>query len=277
MVRGDSQLSTPRGAAKRWAKAIAYPVCLRLFDAALYVGVRNRSYYEHYGYPKSRLFRSTHCVDTERFSATATSDTRKALRARLGVAPETRLVLFAGKLVAFKRPLDVVDATAALRSRGFDVQTIVAGAGELEPQLRSRAKAQCVPLHLLGFQNQSQMPGAYAGADALVLPSTAEETWGLVCNEAIACGTPIVVSDAVGCAPDLASDGRVGRIFPFGDVAACAKSLADLFAAPPSKTEIAGISGRFSLSAAADGILEGLAAVTRSRVARTQGMAAEHL
>jgi hypothetical protein len=64
MVRGGSHLGTPRHAAKRMAKAVTYPALLRLFDAALYVGVRNRAYYEHYRFPPRCLFHAPHCVAT---------------------------------------------------------------------------------------------------------------------------------------------------------------------------------------------------------------------
>ncbi len=257
LIRGDSQLSTPRSTIKRWGKAVTYPHFLRLFDAALYVGKRNRAYYEHYGYPSDRLFSSPHCVDTERFRAAATPIARAKVRARVGADEMTTLVLFAGKLLPFKRPQDLVEAASVMRANGDRVEVMVAGAGELESTLRDRAHSLGVPLHLLGFQNQTEMPAAYAAADALVLPSE-RETWGLVCNEALACGRPIVVSNAVGCAPDLAGDGRVGRTFPLGDVRACAKALCGLVQSPPSPDEIASVSSRSSLAAAADGIIEAL-------------------
>jgi glycosyltransferase involved in cell wall biosynthesis len=263
MIRGDSQLATPRSVGKRWVKAVAYPAFLRVFDAALYVGERNRSYYLHYGFPDARLFRSPHCVDTDRFTAGSCIDARQELRARLGVRSETRLVLFAGKLLEFKRPLDVVEAVSKLKARGVDASLMIAGAGELEAAASRLALERGVVLHALGFQNQSQMPAAYAAADALVLPSSARETWGLVCNEALASGTPLIVSDAVGCAPDLAADGSVGRTFPLGDTGACADELAKLFAAPPSSAEIAAVSSRYSLAAAADGIAEAFDAIAR--------------
>jgi glycosyltransferase involved in cell wall biosynthesis len=260
LVRGDSQLATPRSMTKRLAKSLAYPAFLRLFSAALYVGERNRAYYAHYGYPATRLFHSPHCIDTDRFAASATPDARQMVRAELGIDADTRLVLFAGKLIDFKRPLDVVEAVAGLRSRGVPAQVLVAGAGQLEDVMKRTASDKGVPLHMLGFQNQSRMPAVYAAADALVLPSSARETWGLACNEALASGTPIVVSDAVGCVPDLATDGMVGRCFPYGDVRACTDALVNLFSAPPSRAAIAAVSSRFSLTAAADGVLAALSA-----------------
>ena len=78
------------------------------------------------------------------------------------------------------------------------------------------------------------MPACYAACDVLVLPSTGRETWGLVANEALACGRPIIVSDAVGCAPDLAADGVVGRTFPLGNYKAFEAIAAVLDDPPPS-------------------------------------------
>ena len=75
---------------------------------------------------------------------------------------------------------------------------------------------------MTGFVNQSELPSYYHAADILVLPSETE-TWGLVVNESMACGTLPVVSDRVGSAPDLASG--VGEVYPCGDVRSLAAAL----------------------------------------------------
>ena len=258
LVRGDSHLETPRGRVKRIAKRTVFPAMLRIFDGALYVGRRNRSYYECYGYPADRLFSSPHCVDTQRFAVGATSDARLTLRARLGIASEDKVVLFAGKLVDFKRPLDLIDAAALARRGGLPIRVVVAGSGPLEDEMRRQASAKSVPLNILGFQNQTEMPAAYAAADVLALPSTGRETWGLVCNEALASGIPIVVSDAVGCAPDLTSDPNVGKTFPMANIRAFAEALAATLRSPPTAQAIKRISDRYSLAAAADGVMDGV-------------------
>jgi glycosyltransferase involved in cell wall biosynthesis len=262
MARGDSHLGTPRGALVRWVKAVTYPGLLRAFDAALYVGVRSRAYYEHYGYPSDRLFFSPHCVDTAWFADRATAESGRALRTRLGVGGGETVVLFAGKLVDLKRPLDIIEAVA--RQGAPPVHVVVAGSGELAAAMTARAAALGVNLHLLGFLNQTQMPSAYAAANVLVLPST-RETWGLVANEALACGTPIILADTVGCAPDLAADGRVGRVFPVGDVAALAHAIGEVVRRPPSRGEIAAKSRAYGLAPAVAGIVDALAAVTQRR------------
>lgn len=262
LVRGDSHLDTPRSALKSAVKSLSYPAFLRVFDACLYVGKRNRAYYEHYGVEPERLFHSPHCVDNALFREGAGSAARSSLRRLLGVDSEEKLVLFSGKLLPFKRPLDIVDAVAQVRRGGLNASLVVAGSGPLEGEMRARAQTRKVPLHILGFQNQSAMPAAYAASDVVVLPSNGRETWGLVCNEALACGRGIIVSDKVGCGPDLAADNRVGRVFPMGNIDAFARCLELSLTAPASPGEVRALSERFSLRAAADGVMQSLEAPT---------------
>jgi glycosyltransferase involved in cell wall biosynthesis len=256
MVRGDSHLDTPRGVVKRASKALIYPIALRVFDAALYVGEQSRRYWAHYGYPAHRMFFSPHCVDNAWFAARATEQARDALRAAHGISPNAKVALFAGKLVPFKRPLDLVSAASILRWEGQEVSVLVAGAGPLEAQMVETGASSGVPLVMLGFCNQSMMPAAFAAADFLVLPSAGHETWGLVANEALACGKPIIVSDACGCAADLAADGVAGAVFRCGNVEELAAALWQLICHPRSYDAISAKARRYSLEAAVDGILQ---------------------
>jgi glycosyltransferase involved in cell wall biosynthesis len=260
IVRGDSQIGTPRNHLTRAAKSLAYPALLRAFDAALFVGVRSRAYFERYRYSARRLFFSPHCVDTAWFAERATPEKGHALRARLGVGADEKVLLFAGKLTPFKRPLDLVEACAGQALRGTRAVVMVAGSGALEAAMRERAAALEVPLHLLGFQNQTDMPAAYAAADVLALPSTGRETWGLVANEALACGTPVVVSDAAGCAPDLAGDGAAGAVAALGDIAALGSAIRTMFETPPASREIRAKSEAYGLAPAVEGIERAFAA-----------------
>ena len=262
IVRGDSHLETPRSMLKRLAKEAAYPPFLRLYDAACYVGQPSRRYYLHYRYPAAKLFHSPHCIDTAFFAQRSTPEARGRLRAMLCVAPDTKLVLFAGKLLPFKRPLDVVTATAALRAQGMNAAVLVAGSGELDAALRLHAEALQTPLHSLGFQNQTQMPAAYAASDVLMLPSDGRETWGLVCNEALAAGRPLLVSSAVGCAEDLV-DKSTGATFSLGDMEGASRALAALLHRPPAPEDLYAASEAHSLSSAAAGIVKAIKAVAR--------------
>ena len=254
LVRGDSHLLTPRRRLKAWAKQAAYPRLLRFFDAALYVGQNSLAYYRHYGYPSERLHFSPHCVDTGWFAARATPQAREALRADLSIAEASRAIAFAGKLVERKRPLDLIEAAAQCRAGGCEIEVIMAGDGPMREAVLARAAQLGVRLHFLGFRNQSEMPAVYAACDGLALPSSGQETWGLVANEAQACGRPVVVSDQCGCAPDLAADRDTGRIFETGNVGALASALADLPTGAAAQKALASLVRRYSVGAAAEGI-----------------------
>ncbi len=254
LVRGDSHLDTPRTIWRRWAKELAYPIFLRSFDGALIVGMRNRDYWRHYRYPESRMFDSPHCVDNDWFANRATDAARATLRKKLVIGRDAKVVLFAGKLVGFKRPLDVIAAVKLLKAQGIDIEVLVVGAGPLEQEIMSAAQNANIRLHKLGFCNQTEMPSAYAASDVLVLPSDGRETWGLVANEALACGKPIVVSDAVGCAPDIAAHLGSDSVFPMGDTKALATKLEHVIRYRFDRALIASASTAFSIEAACAGI-----------------------
>ena len=263
IVRGDSQLTSMRATWKRLAKEIVYPLFLRSFDAALVVGERNRAYWRHYGYPQRRLFWAPHCVDQPWFAAHAAAPAGAQLRARLGIAPPTRLVLFAGKLVDFKRPLDVITAVAGLRQAGEVPEVMVAGTGPVAGALKARADELGVPVHLLGFCNQSQMPAVYAAANLLVLPSDGRETWGLVANEALACGCPILVSEEAGCAPDMVAVLGEEVSFRCGDIADLAAHIGAALARPLSEERLSRAQTRFAVEKVVEGVERCLAELLR--------------
>jgi glycosyltransferase involved in cell wall biosynthesis len=241
LFRGDSHLQSgpagwrrPLWLAKTWA-------LLRMFEGYLSPGTRVDEYLKRFGAPDYRVVRVPHGVDNDLFARTAaayqTADARAAARRAAGIDPSAFVVLFAGKLVDRKRPLDVIRA-AARTARPTTVA--VAGSGPLEPAMRDEASRLGVELKRLGFLNQTELGRAYAIADCLALPSDRSETWGLVVNEALATGLPVVVSDAVGCAPDLVRDGETGRTYPLGDVARLAAALDTIGRDLPPTEEVRG-------------------------------------
>ena len=259
LVRSDSQLPTDRNPWKRTVKRALYPRFLGRVAAGLATGTRSAEYLRYYGAP--RVVRSPHFVDNARFRASAeTARVRRAeLRRGWGIPDDAFVLLFAGKLVPKKRPLDVVRAVA--QHGGRDVRVLVAGEGELRRELEREAERLGVGLHVAGFMNQSRIAEAYAASDALVLPSDARETWGLVVNEAMASGLPVLVSRDAGCSVDLVDEGRTGHAFDCGDVAGLSRLVAAL-AADPARVRAMGDAASahieaYSVEAAADGVLEG--------------------
>ncbi|MFO7301360.1 MAG: glycosyltransferase family 4 protein [Acidobacteriota bacterium] len=198
-------------AARDAALRLAYRSCARI----LYIGERSRQHYLRLGIDRSRLVFSPYCVDTTPFRTTEDDrrELRLATRRGLGIADDRIVLLFSGKLSRRKGVDLIVPAVrrlpTALRER---IVVICAGDGQERAAMLSAAAGEPrVPLHVLGVQRQRDLSGAYHAADLLVLPSRQAETWGLVVNEALHHGVPCLVSDQVGCAPDLI-DARTGVV-----------------------------------------------------------------
>ena len=209
-----------------------------LFSQAsgLYVGEQNRRYFEHFGMPAKRLFPAPHCVDNAMFreGAAALRSRRRAIRAGLGIDDAAPVVLFCGKLIDKKQPLLLVEAFARVRHHR-PCWLLLVGTGELEGAIRARATPGIPNVLMPGFLNQTELPAAYAAADLLVLPSGLHETWGLVVNEAMNFGLPIVVSDKVGCAADLVRPGWNGFVVESGNVGALARRSRPSWRTPSSE------------------------------------------
>lgn len=220
VLRGTSTLLDPPPASRRWLKGILLRALLSRISAALYIGRRNREFYEHYGVNGERLFRAPYCVDNAFFSKRADElrDARPAVRKQFGILDDRPVVLFCGKLIPKKRPLDLLAAFARVR-RQNPCHLLFAGEGALRAEIERSARSGRVPdVHVSGFLNQSEVACAYSAADLMVLPSASRETWGVVVNEAMNFGLPVIVSDRVGCAPDLVREGVNGHVVPASDV-----------------------------------------------------------
>jgi glycosyltransferase involved in cell wall biosynthesis len=246
---------------RRFAKRIVYPIPLRAFDAALYVGERSREYLRHYLFPSRRLFFAPHGVDEAMFSNAANNKIGQSIREELCIAEDDAVLLFSGKLIKRKRVQDLLVAAKTCNERGTPTHIVIAGSGPLEGELRGLATELGVRAHFMGFQNQSRIPAIYAASNVMVLPSH-NESWGLVANEALACRVPVVLSSAVGAAPDLAADGRAGRIFRVGDCQHLAATLMDVLKRPPNREDLVRKSRDYSTDACVSGIIEACDFVT---------------
>jgi len=267
LVRGDSQLTGSRRSIRSLVRLITHRRFIPRFSACLAVGARSEAYFRYYG--ARRVVRSPHFVDNERFARGAAAADTLGIRRAWGVPDGAVVAGFVGKLVPKKRPLDLIEAVAASGRR--DVHVVYVGDGELRESCRAAAQRLSIPTTFAGFQNQSQLPSAYAALDVLVLPSDARETWGLVVNEAMACGKPALVSSAVGCTPDLIIEGRTGYSFPVGDVRELGARLTACAVDPQHRARLGAAAkahvAAYSASAAAGGVLEAMSFLRGERAA----------
>lgn len=226
-TRGETH---PRLVRARWREILRRPILkmhYRGFNGFLAIGSANFAYYRSMGVPEHRIFLAPYTVDNSRFIAAgraARGDRAKA-RARLGMDPDLPAIIYASKFERRKRPGDLLTAYARLRAEGIAAQLVLVGSGPLEGDLKRRVMDSIIPDVIFpGFLNQAELPAVYAASDLFVLPSS-NEPWGLVVNEAMCAGLPIVLSKEIGCAEDLVQAGVNGATFRAGDVAGLAEAM----------------------------------------------------
>jgi glycosyltransferase involved in cell wall biosynthesis len=264
---GDSEARQRRAAWKDAVKRMALPIFFRQFRAFLSVGDENEAYYQSYGVPRDRIFRSPFTIDEESFRAA--QSTRDAARARIRAAhalPEDAFIaLFVGKLSERKRAADLLNAVKRLGNESR-VHALFAGSGPLLEDLKADA-AGCANGHFLGFINVDELPNLFAAADALVQCSSADPH-PLVCSEAAISGLPMILSDRVGAAgpTDVARPGENALIYPCGDVDALAERLRRLSSDRELHRAMSAASSRIfsevDVRSSVQGLLRAVAAVT---------------
>jgi glycosyltransferase involved in cell wall biosynthesis len=240
--------SSLRGRLKRTLKRPFFFWLQRIADEFMAIGSLNAEYYRKHGVPDEHIFMMPYAVDNAFFQARTLecADRRGRLRAELGLEPERPVILYAGKMNVRKRPGDLLEAYIRLSPDGQSEPRpylLYAGDGEIRRELEEAAAATgWKSIRFLGFLNQSELPAYYDLCDIFVMP-TVFEPWGLVVNEILNAGKPVIASDQVGCVPDLVRHGGNGFIFKAGDVADLARALRDILADPQRWAEM----GRRSL------------------------------
>jgi len=226
LILGESNLLTPLSPFRGFIKTLVLWCFFRPIGAFMSIGSNTADFYKFYGVPWRKIFHVPYAVNNAYFfeHSDKASQYRKLLRTQLELSDETILILFVGKLISAKRPLDLLRAyeTASEKS---NMAVVFVGDGNLRGELEAyvnRRKLRNVSF--AGFKNQTELPLYYSSADLLVLPSGFER-WGLVVNEAMCFGLPIIASSAVGAAKDLVRDGENGYVYDSGNTTMLATCL----------------------------------------------------
>lgn len=218
------QEKTKRGFRNQIRRFLLSKILFKYFvDALLYIGKQNYWFYRQLGVPESKLFFSPFSVDNDRFSDQTGNLEQRVSRAGLNIRENDFVVIYSGKLIQIKRPLDIVISFQKLSIP--NKKLLLVGDGELRLQIEQYiGQTGMNDIICTGFVNQMSLPGYYKLADVMVL-SSSSETWGLSVNEGMACGLAVVVSDSVGCGDDLVKSGLNGYIYPTGDIDALTAAL----------------------------------------------------
>ena len=168
--------------------------------------------------------------------------------------------LFAGKFTEEKRPMDPLLAL----KEAPEAQLLYVGDGPMRAQMEEEVRVNRLEerVEFLGFKNQRELPALLASIDCLILPGN--ESWGLVVNEAMACGKPAIVSKACGCAPDLIEEGKTGFSFPCGNIQALANAMGKFCQAADQdwQTAVQTKIKEHSIAEATNGLMKALQAVS---------------
>ena len=225
-----------------WREAVKRRI-VGLFSAALVGGTPHQDYMVKLGMPAERVFLGYDAVDNDYFSAKAEESRKKKAENRKQYALPENYFLASARFVEKKNLPRVLEAYGLYREKAEKLKSenlkagdgnrksemwdlILLGDGELRPALTALRSAlglaACV--HLPGFKQYPNLPAYYAHAGAFIHASTTEQ-WGLVVNEAMASGLPVLVSNRCGCATDLVQEGVNGFTFDPCDVEQLAKLM----------------------------------------------------
>lgn len=217
--------------ARNLAKRLFYATFLRgLYDLFLGVGSLTLDYLRAFGVPPERTGLFPYAVDVEDFRSRSSLSPagRRAVRERLGVPADARLILSLAKMNAREAPWDLLRAFARL---GEEAWLVLAGDGPERPALERAAGPR---VRFPGYVPYVELPSLYASAD-LFVHAAREERWGVSVEEALACGLPVVASSRVGAAFDLIAPGENGFPYEAGDPEALAACLSRALALPVEK------------------------------------------
>jgi len=206
-------------------------IVVSLFSAGLAGGQLQREYLVTLGLPRHRVFTGYDVVDNDYFarSASEVRGQKEEVRKKYGL-PQNYF-LASARFVPKKNLPRLMEGFAFYRNLAGPNhwKLVLLGDGPLRPELVIlRRKLELTNDVLLpGFIEHRQLPAYYALADAFVHASTTEQ-WGLVVNEAMATGLPVIVSNRCGCVPDLVAEGKNGFTFDPGSVKALGKLMVDM-------------------------------------------------
>lgn len=212
---------------KTWVKKLLLPFIFNIADSVIVSSTLGKQTVNSLGIPEERITLTPFCVDNNWWISQASQVDVKTMRGQWNIPEQASILLFCAKLQPWKRPQDVLKAFGQANIQ--DSYLIFAGDGTLRSELETESESLGIKdkVKFLGFVNQSQLPSIYSSADLFILPSE-YEPFGVVVNEAMLCGCPVIVSDQVGAGYDLVQSGENGFVYPCGDINALAKILKEV-------------------------------------------------
>lgn len=192
---------------KSWRRTLTLPYVkflVRNSDSCIAIGSLSKEYLISLGANPEKIFIAYSTVDVDYFrrASKISGIEKNKIRNEIGIKT-SKVALFVGQFIERKGIIYLVKAFEKLKKKFDDASLVLLGYGPLANFLRSYVQDKKInDVFFVGHKEVSEMPKMYAIADVFVLPSL-EETWGLVINEAMACGLPVITTNKVGSSIDL--------------------------------------------------------------------------
>lgn len=196
-------------------------------------GKSSFAYVRSMGVPEERIHTAPNAVDIRRFANLARSARDRDQQCRTELHLPQRYFLYAGRIIPGKGVLHLLESYTRLAPNlRAQVGLVFVGEGAARNEvMKNAAKISPGTIVFPGFAQRDQLAGYYALAEALVFP-TLSDPWGLVVNEAMACGLPIIATDVAGCTADLVHHGENGYVVPAANVEKLTEAM-EAFARDP--------------------------------------------
>ena len=217
-VESDTQLPDREPSWKALVKRLLYPMLFSRIAVFFPGGSRQKRYFRHYCVSDKKIRVAQMTVDVTQINQLVADTKGKCatIRERMGLKSVSVVFIFVGRLEEYKGITLLLDAFEKIEST--TVQLLIVGDGNLRNKIEHKA-SNIRRIHYMGRSDFAEVMEALAISDVVVVPSSFEP-WGLVVNEAMAAGLPVIASNRVGCVDDLVQHGITGLIFPTGDTTA---------------------------------------------------------
>jgi len=233
IINSESQLLNSRSRWKSIIKRIFLTPIVKRASAYLPTGKYAGEYLIHYGAKPEKIFYFPNTPDIDFFIKESDKyrEEKNKIKKRLGIKNDY-VVLFVGRLIKVKGLFTLLKGFKKVKEKFSNVSLLIAGDGVLRKSLEGFTKREKLEdVYFTGFVSPERLPRYYAISDIFVLPSN-YEPWGVVVNEAMASGLPVVLSDKVGSRDDLLKEGVNGFCFKSGEHEELANILKEMLSNP---------------------------------------------
>ena len=210
--RSETHLKLNRHPVRQFIRDAILAQIFRFFDGFLAIGSLNSEYYKSLGVPAHKITLVPYTIDNDSFyskSRLSQKEKHEFLNS-LGLNPNVPTMVYCSKFSIRKNPDIVIRAFHKLSRKHIQANLLMVGSGPLLDQCRQMVAHDKIDnVYIAGFIGQEGLP-KYLGCSDLFIQVSENEPWGLVVNEAMATGLPVLANDTIGSVQDLVEDGVNG-------------------------------------------------------------------